>query len=177
MRNLAAVFLFWIHQLCLSLWLGGIAILGAVAAPAVFGAARSAGHTERGMPLFDFAGTALAGAFGRFNTVVLAAGALMLVSGLGYALLSGLCRKRLTVRAGLAAMAYGWAVYLATQLYPRMMSARAAGDLASFDVMHHTYSRGYSGQMVLLLGVAALTAWLHLDRSPLRREVKAANSA
>lgn len=177
MRTLATVFLLWIHQLCLSLWLGGIAILGAVAAPAVFGAARSAGDNERGMPLFDFAGTALAGAFGRFNTVVLAAGALMLLSGLGYGLLGGLCRKRLTVRAGLAAMAYGWAVYLATQLYPQMMAARAAGDLATFDVMHHTYSRGFSGQMVLLLGVAALTAWVHLDRSPHRHDVNATDFA
>jgi uncharacterized membrane protein len=164
MRTVAAVFLFWVHQLCLAVWLGGIAILGAVAAPAVFGAARAAGDTERGMPLFDFAGTALAGAFGRFNTVVLIAGAVMLVSGLGYGVLSGLCRKRLTVRAGLVALAYGWAVYLATQLYPKMMAARASSDFATFDEMHHTYSRGYSGQMVLLLGVAALTAWLHMDR-------------
>jgi hypothetical protein len=165
MRTAAAVFLYWVHQLCLCLWLGGIAILGAVAAPAVFGAAREAGATQTGMPLFDFAGTALAGAFGRFNTVVLAAGAVMLVSGLGYGLLAGMCRKRLTVRAGLVVLAYGWAAYLATQLYPKMMAARAAGDLAAFDEMHHLYSRGYSGQMVLLLGVAALTAWLHLDRS------------
>ena len=166
MRTLAAVLLSWIHQLCLAVWLGGIAILGAVAAPAVFGAARAAGDTERGMPLFDFAGSALAGAFGRFNTIVLIAGALMLVSGFGYGLLAGMCRKRLLVRAGLTAIAYGWAAYLATQLYPQMMAARASGDFATFDFMHHTYSRGYSGQMVLLLGVAALTAWLHLDRTP-----------
>jgi hypothetical protein len=101
----------------------------------------------------------------------------MLVSGLGYGLLSGMCRKRLTVRAGLVAIAYGWAAYLATQLYPQMMAARAAGDLASFDLMHHTYSRGYSGQMVLLLGVAAITAWLHIDRSPHLGDVKATDSA
>jgi uncharacterized membrane protein len=177
MRTLAAVLLFWIHQLCLCLWLGGIAILGAVAAPAVFGAARTAGDTQTGMPLFDFAGTALAGAFGRFNTVVLVAGAVMLVSGVGYGLLSGLCRKRLTVRAGFEALAYAWAAYLATQLYPKMMAARVAGDLATFDEMHHTYSRGYSGQMVLLLGVAALTAWLHVDRSPHQNKAIATDSA
>jgi hypothetical protein len=167
MRTLAANVLQWLHQVALALWLGGILTLGAVVAPAVFGTAKKMGHTHWGMPMYTFAGTAIGVAFERFNYVVLACGAVMLVSGLAYGLLAGMCRRRLAARAALTALAWGVGAWLMFSLFPQMMAARAAGRMGVFDSMHRTYSNGFSIQLVLLLGVAALTGWLHLDRVPL----------
>ncbi len=166
MRTLAAVFLSWLHTLGLCLWLGGIGIVGAVVAPAVFGSAKAAGQTEWGQPLYTFAGTVMTEAFRRFSTVVLVAGAVMLLAGLGYGRLAGMCPRRLLVRAALTAAALASAAWAAFSLMPPMLAAQAAGRMDVFDPMHHTYSTVFRLQLVLLLGVAALTGWLHLDRTP-----------
>ena len=86
-RILATVGLHWLHQVLLSLWLGGILILGAVAAPGVFGAAKAAGHTERDMRLYDFAGAAMGIVFQRFSLLILVIGLLLTAAGVGYGLL------------------------------------------------------------------------------------------
>jgi len=147
-------------------WLGGAVTLGAVSAPAVFRTAKQAGHTRLGMPLYDFASTAVTDGFGRFNAVILAAGAVMLVSGLLYGRLTGACRVRLGVRAALTALAWGVAAWLTFALFPQMLQARDGGDMDVFRSMHKTYSSGFSAQLLLLLAVAALTGWLDLDRAP-----------
>ena len=79
MRPYLATALHWLHQIGLALWLGGILMVGAVTAPAVFGSARRAGDTQPGTPLYDFASTVMTVIFERFNWVVLAAGVLMLL--------------------------------------------------------------------------------------------------
>lgn len=166
MRTFGSVILSWLHTVALSVWLGGVLVLGAVTAPAVFGSARRAGDVQRGMPLYDFAGSVMTEAFRRFNTLVLVAGLLMLLAGLGYGLLAGICRKRLLVRAALTGIAWGIAAWSLFSLFPQMMDAQAAGRMDAFDAVHETYSTGFEAQVLLLLGVAALTGWLHLDRTP-----------
>jgi uncharacterized membrane protein len=151
----------WLHQVALSLWLGGIVIIGAVVAPATFGSARAQGQTDSSQPLFAFAGQVLGEVFRRFNYVVLVAGTLMLVAGVRYASLSGFCRKRITVRAALTAVALGIAAWLSAAVYPEMFAARARGDMATFEPLHKASTTAFQAQMVLLLGVAALTAWMH----------------
>jgi hypothetical protein len=184
MRTTAAMVLDWLHQLALSVWLGGAVVLGAVSAPAVFGTAKRAGDTEWGMPLYNFAGTALGEAFRRFNYLVLAAGAVMLLAGLLSGVLAGQGPRRLGARALLTGAAWCAAAWLTWGLYPQLLAARAAGRMDLFDTLHRTYTTGFTVQMVLLLSAAALTAWLHLDRgarpapeetrSPARRAAPAA---
>jgi uncharacterized membrane protein len=160
MRRFTVVFLNWIHQVALSLWLGGIVIIGAVVAPATFGSARAQGQTDSSQPLFAFAGQVLGEVFRRFNYVVLAAGVLLLVGGVGYARLAGVCSKRIAVRAVLTAVALGIAAWLSFSVYPEMFAARARGDMEPFEAMHRMSTMAFQAQMVLLLGVAALTGWM-----------------
>jgi len=165
-RLLAAVGLHWLHQVLLSLWLGGILILGAVAAPGVFGAAKAAGDTQRGTRLYDFAGTAMGMAFQRFALLVLGVGLLMTLAGVAYGMLSGLCRRRTIARAGLTALAWCINIWMVFSIFPQMQAAREMKQMEMFDILHHTSSNAFLAQAVLLLGVAALTSWMHLDRSP-----------
>src|SRR5690349_12761748 len=104
------LFLDWLHQLCLAVWLGGILVLGAIGAPGVFRAAKQMGHTQRGMTLFDFAGSVAASLFTRFNVLALIVGAVMLAAGIAYGVRTGFCRRRLAVRSILTGIA--WAVSL-----------------------------------------------------------------
>lgn len=164
MRAFTATFFHWIHQLGLTLWLGGILTVGAVVAPAVFGQAKAAGDTHAGMPLYDFASQIMNVAFGRFNGVILAAGVLMLVGGLGSGMLTPICRRGVIGRAVLTAGAWAVAGWLSFSLYPAMMAAKAAGQADVFMTMHKTYNSGFMVQLVCLLAVAALTAWLEAGK-------------
>ena len=61
-------------------------------------------------------------------------------------------------------------MWLTYGLFPAMIAARGEMRMDAFDAMHRTYTSAFTAQMLLLLGVAALTAWMHLHRSlPLRR--------
>jgi uncharacterized membrane protein len=164
MRTFSAVALNWLHQIALSLWLGGIAVIGIVAAPAVFGTARAQGQTATSQPLYRFAGEAMGEVFRRFNYVVLIAGVLLLVTGLAYGTLAGLCKRRLMVRAVLTLLALGVAAWVTFGLYPELVRVRSGGEMGAFDQLHHTYSMAFQVQLLLLVTVAALTGWMHLDR-------------
>jgi hypothetical protein len=133
-------------------------------APSVFGQARAAGETHAGMPLWDFASVIMNVAFDRFNTVILVAGLLMLVGGVGSGVMTGLCRRGVLLRAGLTGLAWLGAVYLAKVLFPQAIAAHAAGNEALFKTLHKTYSNGFSIQLLLLLVVAALTALLEAGK-------------
>lgn len=164
MRSFAAIALDWLHQICLALWLGGTAVLGAVVAPAVFGSAKQAGDTHWGTPLYNFAAEAMGEAFRRFNWLVLGASLVMLGAGVAYGLLSGLDRSRVGLRAGLTAVGGCVAAWLTFGLFPAMIDARTAGRMDAFDGMHHLYSNAFSVQLLLLLAVAVVTASLHHRR-------------
>jgi len=163
-RAWLAAGLCWLHQVALAVWLGGIFALGIVAAPAVFGVAKAQGHTDNTHALYRFAGEALGEVFRRFNGVILVAGALTVVAGVVYGLLAGCCSKRLSVRAALSVAAVGFAGHAALALTPPMLAARAAGDWTEFDRLHDVYTLDFKAQAVLLLGILALTAAMHLTR-------------
>ena len=164
MRAFTATIFHWIHQIGLTLWLGGILIVGAVVAPSVFGQAKALGETHAGMPLYDFASQVMNVAFGRFNWVVLISGVLMLIGGLGSGMLTPICRRGVLGRAALTAGAWVVAAWLAFSLYPAMLAAKAAGQTEVFQSMHKTSSSGFQIQLLLLLAVAGLTAWLEAGK-------------
>ena len=153
-------FLDWVHLVGISVWLGGIVVWGAIGAPAVFRAARSAGHTEPGMALFDFAGTAVSLGFERFGRLALVLGLIALVSGVGAALLQRACPVRLTVRALLTLAAAGLAAWLDGAVVPSMAALRGSGS-AEFARLHDLSANLYRAEAVLLLGILALTVLLH----------------
>ncbi len=164
MRKFGAIALSWLHQVAFAVWLGGLAALGAIGAPAVFRTAKNMGHREWGAPMYNFAGDAVGEIFRRFNYVALVAGLIVLVAGLGYGLLVGMNRKGLMVRALLTAAGIGITAWLTFGLYPEMLTLRAQERMPEFDRLHVTYGLGFRIEAYLLLGIAALTAWLHLDR-------------
>ena len=163
MRTLFAVFFYWLYQISFALWVGGAIVLGAISAPALFSTAKGMGHTHWGMPLYKFAGVAAGVAFKHFNYLVLVAGAVLIVSGLAYGSLAGLCRVRMRVRAVLTAVAWGVSAWLTFSMFPQMEAARNAGQMEVVDALHKTYSGAYWVQIILLLTAAALTGWMHLD--------------
>ena len=164
MRNLGIIFLHWLHQIASAIWLGGIMTIGAAVAPSIFGAARSAGHSHHGMPLFDFAGTAIGEAFRRFNTVVLVAGLVMLLAGVAYSRFAKLCPKRTGLRAALTLLCWAIAVWLEYSLFPRMNVLRSQEQMDAFDKLHRISTMAFQAQMIMLLGVVALTGWMDLHR-------------
>lgn len=164
MRAFTATFFHWIHQVGLTLWLGGILITGAVFAPSIFGQAKALGDTHAGMPLYDFASQIMNVAFGKFNGVVLASGVLMLIGGIGSGMLTPLCRKGVWGRAALTAGAWAVAAWLALSLYPQMLAAKAAGQADVFKSMHQTYNLGFMVQLLALLAISGLTAYLEAGK-------------
>ncbi|MBM3459129.1 MAG: DUF4149 domain-containing protein [Armatimonadetes bacterium] len=166
MRAVPVVLLQTLHQFALAVWLGGLLVLGAVAAPAVFGAARASGDTEWGMPLYNFAGVAMGEAFGRFQWLALLSGAVALITGAIYPPLAGLCRMRRTVRAALTVLALAVTAYQVLVLFPEMTAARLSGRRDAFEELHQAYSASGRFQALVLFAVMALTGWLHLDREP-----------
>ena len=165
MRTFGIVFLNWLHQVALAIWLGGIMTIGAAVAPAIFGSARKAAHTQHGMPLWDFAGTAIGEAFRRFNTITVIVGVLMLGAGMTYSRLAGLSPVRSHLRAALTALCWAIAVWMQYSLFPQMGAARTQDQMNVFDKLHQTSTGAFQVQMILLLGIAALTGWMHLDRT------------
>jgi len=163
MRTFGIIFLNWLHQVALAIWLGGIMTIGAAVAPAIFGSARKAGQTQHGMPLWDFAGTAIGEAFRRFNTIAVAVGFVMLVAGIAYSRLAELCPIRTRVRAALTLLCWAIAVWMQYSLFPQMGAARTGDQMDVFDNLHKTSTGAFQVQMVLLLGIAALTGWMHLN--------------
>ena len=164
MRAFTATIFHWVHQIGLTLWLGGILIVGAVVAPSVFGQAKALGDTHAGMPLYDFASQIMNVAFGRFNWVVLASGVLMLIGGLGSGMLTPLCRRGVWGRAALTLGAWAVAAWLAFFLYPALLEAKAVGQTDVFKALHKTYNTGFMVQLVTLLAISGLTAWLEAGK-------------
>jgi hypothetical protein len=165
-RAAAAAALGTVYLVALSTWLGGILVFGAVTAPAVFGTARKLGQDHRGMPLWDFAGTAIGEGFRRFGYVAVAAGAVMLAAGAAYSSMTGRSRGSALAQAGLAGAAWAVALWLAFGLFPRMFDLRGQMQMHAFDALHHTASRALQVEALLLVGAAAVTAAAHL---PARR--------
>ncbi len=157
-RTLMPTFLDTLHTLALMLWLGGIVVIGAIVAPAVF---HIAGLTKLQ------AGSVVGESLRRLGPVIE-------VGGLAMVAVQYLERRRYlrsralflmdSVRQVLTLGALLLAEYGKYVLFPALDSARAANNMASFDRFHHLYSALAMVQVWLLLGVAVLTAWLQLPR-------------
>jgi uncharacterized membrane protein len=152
------VFVRWLHQVCLAIWIGGIVVIGAVVAPIAF---RHSGLEPRQ------AGSVVGGSLGRFNVISYVAGALLILAELAeIRLVPRLIerRRRLAVLRLLAAGSMlGLALYLGLGLAPAMTRDRASGEMARFDAGHRRYERLADMELGLALASALLTAALSLD--------------
>ena len=152
-----------VYVLALAVWLGGMAILGAVVAPTIFQTLQTA-DPEGGRAL---AGLAFGAMLARFHYVAYGCGALLLVMLIIMALL-GPRPKAFAVRCGLVAAMLVVSVYTGRvvlgeieaiqQEVGALPSRLPAGDLRRirFDELHQLSTRL---MMVNLLGALALVYW------------------
>ncbi len=136
----------WLHGVALSLWLGGLVILGAVVAPTIF-------HTiaqNRAL-----AGDVFGNCLQVFNAVCLACGGVMLLADLMlWRAWRGASAFAFVVTLGLLALTgyLGWA------LFPQMDAAQAHGQAALFGHLHTRYERLSLWELPALLLLAAADA-------------------
>lgn len=159
MKRFGPVLLGWLYRLAQAVWLGGILMLGAIAAPAVFQTAKAQGDKHTGTPLYDFAGLAASAIFGRLNGACVAAGAVMLVTGAALGSLLRWPRIEVRLRAALTALATATALWLHFGYYPRMIALRDAHQMEAFDAMHRAYRSWVLLEALFLFGVLAVDAW------------------
>ena len=164
----------FLHLLALAVWLGGMAVLGAVVAPSTFQVLQA----REAMAGRVLAGAVFGTALDRFQFVAYACAAVVLVT-LG--LMAGLMARAKAREGGLAARAAIAAVMLAISLYAglsvypevnRVQSAIGANVSPStlaatdarrvrFDALHE---RSTTLMQINLVGTLALLAWSARDR-------------
>jgi len=152
-----------VYVLALAVWLGGMAILGAVVAPTIFQTLQTA-DPEGGRAL---AGLAFGAMLARFHYVAYGCGALLLVMLIIMAVL-GPRPKAFAVRCGLVAAMLAVSAYTGVVVLGEidaiqrevgaLPSRLPAGDLRRirFDELHQLSTRLV---MVNLLGALALVYW------------------
>jgi hypothetical protein len=152
-----------VYVLALAIWLGGIAILGAVVAPTIFQTMQAA-DPESGRAL---AGLAFGAMLGRFHYVAYGCGVLLLVMLVIMALL-GPRPKHFAIRCGLIILMLLIAVYSGVAVLGEIDAIQQeVGTLPSrlpdadprrirFDHLHQLSTRL---MMVNLIGVLALVYW------------------
>ena len=152
-----------VYVLALAVWLGGMAILGAVVAPTIFQTLQTA-DPEGGRAL---AGLAFGAMLARFHYVAYGCGALLLVMLIIMAVL-GPRPKAFAVRCGLVAAMLAVSAYTGVVVLGEidaiqrevgaLPSRLPAGDLhrIRFDELHQLSTRLV---MVNLLGALALVYW------------------
>jgi hypothetical protein len=152
-----------VYVLALAVWLGGMAILGAVVAPTIFQTLQAA-DPEGGRAM---AGLAFGAMLARFHYVAYGCGALLLVMLIIMALL-GPRPKAFAVRCGLVAAMLAVSAYTGVVVLGEidaiqrevgaLPSRLPAGDLhrIRFDELHRLSTRL---MMVNLLGALALVYW------------------
>src|SRR5687767_7269569 len=96
----------YVYVLALAVWLGGMAVLGAIVAPATFGVLQ-ASAPDNGRAL---AGELFGAILARFHYVAYGAGAILLLSLIAMRVL-GPKPKAFAIRAGLVLVMLGLAVY------------------------------------------------------------------
>lgn len=156
-----------LHAVALSLWLGGLAAIGALVAPTAFHVTRTAPAFAGNLPLQNaIAGGVVGGSLHLFTFLCYACGFLLLLAnGL---LLPHADRRWAMAGIAVSALLLCTALYLGLSLTPAMDAAQARGDLAAFDRFHHLYEQVSSlVQMPMLLLLALLGA---LRDTPQRAE-------
>jgi len=147
-----------LHAVALSLWLGGLVVIGALVAPTAFQVTRS--HPAfAGNPALQnaVAGGVVGGSLHLFTFVCYGCGLLLLLAN---ALLLRHAHRRWALAAMVVtSLLLATALTLGLYVTPAMDAAQAQGDLATFDRLHHGYERISSlVQLPLLLLLALLGA-------------------
>lgn len=151
----------WLHGICLSIWIGGLLVIGAIVAPIAF---RHAGLDT------TQAGNVVGNSFLRFNVVLYAAGALLLLTELAE---WGLNRSpslkwrrlawfRLTASVALVALT----LYLGFSVAPEMFRDREAGNKADFAAAHQYYGTLAQVQVWLAAWIGLLSVMMNLQPRP-----------
>ena len=145
----------WLHAVSLSLWLGGLVAIGALVAPTAFHVTRTAPAFAHNLPLQNaIAGAVIGGSLHLFTYVCYACGVLLLLSN---ALLLPRTDRRWIIACFLTSAALlATALYLGLSLTPALDAAQRAGDLTTFDRLHHLYEAVSSDVQLPLLLVLAL---------------------
>ena len=152
-----------VHAVALSVWLGGLLAVGALTAPVTF-------HLLRGSSLLTLAqanmlaGQIVGSSLYIFNIACAVCGLLLL--GANAALLPHAPRRPTLAALGLTLLLLLCLLFLGLYLSPTMDAARAQGNMATFDRLHHLYERIFSLVQLPLLLLLALCGAL---RDTLRR--------
>ncbi|BDI30936.1 hypothetical protein CCAX7_29870 [Capsulimonas corticalis] len=147
----------WVQGVALSLWLGGVIAIGALAAPAAFHVTRAHAALAGNLALQnDIAGAIIGQAFRNFNVLCIVCGVLLLLSGMAVARLRPSPRvRRLTVISSVVTLILlGLTVYLQYALFPVIDAAKLQQHWPLFDRLHHLYVGITNAQLPLLLVVA-----------------------
>lgn len=148
-----------LQSLGLIVWLGGLAIIGAVVAPAAFSvpgltplqAGSVVGESLRSLGgLIEVAGVVMAASQFVLRRRWIQARTLYLADGF---------RQLFTLAALMVAE------FCRYSLFPALDFARRKNDMPRFEQLHHIYSNMAMVQVVLLLGVLVIASWLNASRT------------
>ena len=141
--------------LALAVWLGGLATLGAVAAPLVFRIVPAPASAD-----------AMTAVFRRFDTVAIACAVLVLLVEGAHSVLRRPLLRRDTVRGTLVAVAAALAIAEATVISPHIERLHREGAIRGLgaaglelDAVHHTAESLAKTELALLVVVLALHAF------------------
>ena len=159
----------FLHVLALAVWLGGMAVLGAVVAPSTFQVLQD----REAMAGRVLAGAVFGTALDRFQFVAYACAAVVLVT-LGLMARAKTRSSGLVVRATIAAALLAISLYAGLSVYPEVDRVQAAigADVSPstleatdarrvrFDALHE---RSTTLMQINLVGTLALLAWCDRD--------------
>ncbi|MDO8794087.1 MAG: DUF4149 domain-containing protein [Vicinamibacterales bacterium] len=159
----------FLHVLALAVWLGGMAVLGAVVAPSTFQVLQA----REGVAGRVLAGAVFGTALDRFQFVAYACAAVVLVT-LGLMALAKTRASNLAVRAAIATALLVISLYAGLSVYPEVDRVQAAigADMSPstleatdarrvrFDALHE---RSTTLMQINLVGTLALLAWCARD--------------
>ena len=159
----------FLHVLALAVWLGGMAVLGAVVAPSTFQVLQD----REAMAGRVLAGAVFGTALDRFQFVAYACAAVVLVT-LGLMARAKTRSSGLAVRATIAAALLAISLYAGLSVYPEVDRVQAAigADVSPstleatdarrvrFDALHE---RSTTLMQINLVGTLALLAWCARD--------------
>jgi hypothetical protein len=138
----------------LAVWLGGLAVLGAVAAPLVFGIVPP-----------PYGASAMTAVFRRFDGVAVSSAAVVLLVEAAQAYVRRSLSRLDVIRAIVAAVAAALAVVQATLLSPRIEALHRGGAVRGLgaaglelDAVHHAAEAVAKGELGLLIAVLAMHA-------------------
>jgi hypothetical protein len=149
-----------IDLVALSIWLGGLLIIGAFVAPVAFHAAENAPEMAGDIAAQKaLAGSIVGGSLRVYNDAAIVCGLILLSAALRLRWL-GKPGRSLRLLAFSVAAALAITILQQIRMFPAMDSAQAVGDAQQFDSLHRLYVVLSQVQLAILLFVAACYAWI-----------------